>query len=215
MLEQELARRRTLQATGPRFRALWRIVRSLAPREMRLCFEGCPFLEGQMWFAERRLLVRTLRAHKPRSCAEVGTWKGGGSTFFTALALHQNGAGMLHTWEVDATLSAAARHAFEHRLPELAPHVAFHVGDYRAGSCPDSLDCVMLDGPEDADSTLEQLRFFEPRMGAGSLLFAHDWHTEKARLIRPLIEGGSGFEIVARVDPPVSVGFIVARRTGR
>jgi len=214
MLERELARHRTLQATGPRCHPLWRLLRRLVPEHMRLCFEGHPWLEGQMWFAERRLLGQAIRAYRPISCVEVGTWNGGGSTFFTALALRENGRGMLHTWETDAALYEKARRTYQMRLPELAPYVSFHLGDFRETESPPSVDCLMLDGPEDAESTLEQFRFFEPRMRPGSLLLAHDWHTEKARLIRPLVEEGSLFRIVARVDPPVSVGFIVALKVG-
>ena len=185
-------------------------MRGLVPRDVRLCFEGCPWLEGQMWFAERRLLLDAVRTYRPRTCVEVGTWKGGGSTYFTALALQETGQGVLHTWETDAGLFETARRTYESRLPKLAPHVSFHFGDYRKAATVPEVDCLMLDGPEDAGHTLEQLRFFEPRMPPGSVLLAHDWHTQKARLIRPLVEEGTLFRIVARVDAPVSVGFIVA-----
>lgn len=167
-----------------------------------------------MWFAERRLLLAAVRTYGPRTCAEVGTWKGGGSTYFTALALEENGEGVLHTWETDRGMLEAARRTYESRLPELARRISFHLGDYREAAVVSEVDCLMLDGPEDAGQTLEQLRFFEPRMQPGSLLLAHDWHTEKARLIRPLVEAGTLFRIVARVDPPVSVGFIVALKVG-
>lgn len=163
-----------------------------------------------MWFAERRLLHKTIRAYRPLTCAEVGTWKGGGSTFFTALALRENGAGKVHTWETDPGLYETARSAYARVLPELAAHVSFHFGDYREGPALPDIDCLMLDGPEDARSTFEQLRFFESSMRPGSVLLVHDWHTEKARLVRPLVEDDARFRIVARVDPPVSVGFVVA-----
>lgn len=163
-----------------------------------------------MWYAERRLLHKVVRAYRPQVCAEVGTWKGGGSTFITALALRQNGAGRLHTWETDASLHETARAAYDRHLPELAAHVSFHRSDYQEGPVLPDVNCLMLDGPEDAQSTLEQLRFFESKMRPGSALLVHDWHTEKARLVRPLLAGDARFRIVARVDPPISVGFVVA-----
>jgi predicted O-methyltransferase YrrM len=165
-----------------------------------------------MWFAERRLLYKMLREHRPRLCVEIGTATGGGSTFFTALALEENGDGMLHTYEVDACLHNETRAFYAARLPALASRVSFHLADYRTFAENALVDCLMLDGPEDAQSTLEQLEFFEPKLSPGALVFAHDWNTEKARLVRPLLEQGGRYRIAARLDAPVSVGFVAAFR---
>ena len=163
-----------------------------------------------MWFSERRMFYTALRERRPRLCVEIGTATGGGSTFFTALALKENGLGMLHTYEVDARLHDEARAFYAARLPKLAPHVTFHLADYRSFAEPAPIDCLMLDGPEDAQATADQLAFFEPSLASGAMVFVHDWHTEKARLVRPRIEQSDRYRIVSRLDPPDSVGFVAA-----
>ncbi len=202
---------------SPRQRDLWKMIRFLVPPKARWYYEGHPALRGQLWYAERRLLYRTIRQYRPATCFEIGTWRGGGSTLFISQALHDNGAGLLHTIEIDRTFYEEARENYRRYLPHLQNHVAFHVGDFREvyGDIlrnSGGVSFLLLDGAEQAEETVRQYDFFRPHLTSGSILMAHDWFTEKARLLRPLIEQSKEWDVRAVLGPPASVGFAVAER---
>ncbi len=202
---------------SPGQRRLWDVLRVFVPPQQRRYYEGHPAMRGQLWYAERKLLYKTVRRFRPRICFEIGTWKGGGSTLFITRALLDNRAGKLHTIEIDEECWNEARRNYETFLPELRAHVDFHFGDYRekyseilAGT--GSVDFLLLDGAEDAGETVRQYEFFLPYLETGSVVMAHDWFTEKARLLRPLLEQKDVWEILTVLGPPRSVGFAVARK---
>jgi hypothetical protein len=202
---------------GPHGRRLWRIARLLLPQPYRALYEGHPRLPGQMWFEDRRVLYDTVRGLKPRRCFEVGTWLGGGSTLTIGRALRKNGVGRLHSVETDEWAHRRAREAYARHLPELGPFVDLHLGDYREVLAPvldreGGVDFFVLDGAEDADETIEQFSFFNERSHPGTGLFAHDWRTEKCRLVRPALERSTTWTIERVVGPPKSIGLAVAHR---
>lgn len=80
---------------------IWKIVRSILPNSIRFFYEGNSNIKGQLWYQERKLLYNTVRKYKPIHCYEIGTWKGGGATYFIAQALHDNGKGILNTIEIN------------------------------------------------------------------------------------------------------------------
>jgi len=43
---------------------------------------------------------------------------------------------------------------------------------------------------------------------------AHDWGTEKMRLLRPVIESSPNWDIEVQLGEPESVGFVMARYRG-
>lgn len=195
----------------------WQIMRRFVPERFRFFFEGHPSLSGQLWYAERQLIYETVRMYRPENCCEIGTWRGGGSTLFTARALYENGRGKLHTIEIDQTYFNEAVANYRNYLPELTPFVDFHLGDYRliypailvaAGS----VDFLILDGPEDAGETLAQYNFFLPYLRKGSFLMIHDWFTEKSRLVKPILEEGKSWTITRLLVPPHSPGLALAVR---
>jgi predicted O-methyltransferase YrrM len=196
---------------------MWVAARWLVPRPYRELFEGHLHIPGQMWFEDRRVLYNTIRALKPQRCFEVGTWMGGGSTLVIARALRDNGGGKLHTIEVLPDVYEAAVERYQRRVPDLLPYVEFHQGDY-AEIFPSLLDAAggvdffVLDGAEDGEQTLEQFRFFDERSHAGTGLFAHDWETEKARLVRAELESSDTWQIQRTVGEPKSVGLAIATR---
>ena len=96
--------------------------------ERRFLFEGDPRCFGQLWVADRQALFDVVRRCTPRVCVEVGTFTGGGSTFFIASALKDNGGGMLFSFEIDEPLHRLASCFYTRCLPQLAPHVSFHHG---------------------------------------------------------------------------------------
>ncbi len=208
---------KSTSAFGRWERAAWPLARWLFPPRTRWFVEGHRKLDGQLWLAERRLLYETVRARGPANCFEIGTWKGGGSTLFIAQALHDNGRGVLHTIEVDRAMATEARAAYARWLPHLAAQVDFHAGDYRheyssilTGGA--AVDLLFLDGAEDARETLAQYHFFLPATQSGSVLLVHDWFTEKARLVRDVIEPSPQWRIETLLAPPRSVGCALATR---
>src|SRR5262245_36850093 len=84
---------------------------------------------GQLWLDDRRLLWSTVRELKPAIAIETGTWRGGGSTFFIASAMHANGGGMLFSVENDPEMFAAAREAYRTKWRHLYRYVSLSFGD--------------------------------------------------------------------------------------
>ncbi len=195
---------------------LWLGLRRLVPQPYRGLYEGHLHVPGQMWFEERRVLYELVRRVRPERCFEIGTWMGGGSTLVIARALRDNGTGTLHTIEVLPDVHGQATAFYDQHLPELRPFVDFHLGDYRdvfpALVADGGVDFFVLDGAEDAQQNLEQLSFFDERSHPGTALFAHDWESEKARLVRPELEGSERWQIDTVVGPPKSVGLATAHR---
>jgi predicted O-methyltransferase YrrM len=197
--------------------AAWALGRLLVPRVYRELYEGHRYIPGQMYFEDRRVLFNAIRRLRPRRCFEIGTWLGGGSTLVVARALAENGMGKLHTIEVQEDIHAQAVALYSKHLPELRPFVDFHQGDYRTVlpallEQEGGVDFFVLDGAEDGAQTLAQFEFFDAHSHEGTALFAHDWETEKAALVRPLLEGSNDWLIDEVVRPPKSVGLAVAHR---
>lgn len=114
-------------------------------------------------------------------------------------------------------MAATVRRDYDTYLPHLARHIAFHVGDYRAQYAPilagqPVVDMLFLDGAEDAAETLAQYDFFLPHTRPGSILLAHDWFTEKARLVRHVLEQSPEWRIDRVLQPPRSVGCALATK---
>ncbi len=208
---------RSTSALGGWRKKAWPFARVFVPRRARWFYEGHPALDGQLWYAERRLLYDTVRQAKPAHAFEIGTWKGGGSTLFIGQALHDNGSGVLHTIEFDEPLAAQAERHYRTYLPHLRPYVRFHVGDYRERyrtilDAASRVDLLLLDGAEDAAQTLAQYEFFLPYLKSGSVLLVHDWFTEKARLVKDVLEGDARWRLERVLTPPRSVGLAKWRR---
>jgi predicted O-methyltransferase YrrM len=210
----------TLKSTsdfGPRKRAIWLVTRRFVPARLRFFFEGCMEIPGQLYYAERKLLYKTIRKNKPQNCFEIGTWNGGGSTFFIAQALNENKKGFLHTVEINPALFQLAKSSYKKYLPQLQPFIRFHLGDYRREfdfrlEKMERVDFVFLDGAENAMQTREQYKFFDSRLKPGSLLLVHDWLTEKTRLLRPEIENSGKWAQKMVLLPPVSVGMVLLEK---
>ena len=191
----------------------WRLVRRFVPQRVRWLYEGCLEVPGQLWYADRKLLYGAIRERRPQTVFEVGTWYGGGSTYFISQALADNGGGVLHTIEEDAEAHAWAKENYARHLRHLLPHVKFHQGKstdvYPALLREQPVDAVFLDGALDARQTLTEFEMFAPHLGPGALLLAHDWDNEKMGLLRPHLEAAAEWNLQARATAPESVGFAV------
>ncbi|MFL5815815.1 MAG: class I SAM-dependent methyltransferase [Bdellovibrionia bacterium] len=183
-------------------------------REKRFFFEGCRALPGQMYIADRKGLYDAVIKYKPKYCFEVGTHTGGGSTYFLASAFAELGQGKVVTLESDRSFWEYAKDSYQKALPHLAPYVEFVHGDDVKCFEPylretGGLECAFLDGSENAEQTLEQYEFFKKFLKPGSVLMAHDWDTDKMRLLRPLLEQSKEWEFKMLLGQPESVGFAV------
>ena len=175
-------------------------------------FEGCRDLIGQMYIADRKALYDAILKYRPRQCFEVGTWTGGGSTYFLASAFKAIGAGKLITLEAHPVLHEVGSAFYRQYLPALSPFVEFvHGGDVGLfNNYIDKeygVDCVFIDGAESAEETFAQYEFFLPMLRPGAVLMAHDWNTDKQRLLRPLLETSPEWTLEQYIGEPESVGF--------
>ena len=205
---------KSLNAARPIEQRAWKLIRGLVPRRFGWYYEGCPNVPGQMWYADRKALYETIRRYNPQVVCESGTWLGGGSTYFIAQALHDNGAGMLQTTEANPEFFASARQSYEQHLSRLRPFVNFNFGESLT-VYPNLLkalgrvDAVLLDGAEDGEQAFAEFRLFEPYLSRNSLVMAHDWNTEKMSKLRPYLEASPVWKLERIVSPPQSVGFVV------
>ncbi|WP_029009848.1 class I SAM-dependent methyltransferase [Azospirillum halopraeferens] len=177
-------------------------------------FEGCRDLAGQMYVAERMALYDAILRHRPRTCYEIGTFTGGGSTFFISAAFRDLGAGRLVTLETSRNHYLLAASFYEQYLPAHKAHTTFIHGDRPELFLPmitedGGVDCVFLDGAAEPAQALEQFRFFEPRFRPGSVVMCHDWDLDKQEALRPHLESRRDWVQEVRLTDPDSVGFVV------
>lgn len=197
---------------------MWNITyRWLVSTNERWFFEGNRKIPGQLWSADREVIYSAVRELNPQTVFEVGTWKGGGSTYFIASALRDNGGGLLHTIELERSLHQEAVDNYQRYAPDLLRHVQFHQGSstdiYPEILSKSGADIVFLDGIG-AEQTLAEFRLFERYFKRGGVLIAHDWNDDKTRLLRPYIEDLPGWKNLAVIVEPKSVGLAVYRFEG-
>ncbi|MFA6158113.1 MAG: class I SAM-dependent methyltransferase [Candidatus Paceibacterota bacterium] len=190
-------------------------VRPRWDKERRFFFEGSFTLPGQMYIADRKALFDTIKDERPSDCFEIGTYTGGGSTFFITQAFKALEAGKLITLESSERLYNKALSHYARFFRGLSPFVTFVHGagfdDLKPFIRDGKVGAFFLDGAEDGQETLDQYLKFLPYCRKGTILMAHDWNTEKTRLLRPAIEENSHWEKIIEVKPPASVGFVAFR----
>jgi hypothetical protein len=123
-------------------------------QEKRFFFHGALGLRGQMYWQERKALYDIVAQEKPRQCYEIGTFTGGGSTFFLSSAFSDNEQGMLLTMEISEKLYNKASNYYAKKLPALNKHITFILGETSEEFnqyIPEDkkVDCVFFDGAED------------------------------------------------------------------
>lgn len=178
-------------------------------------FEGNLRIEGQLNIAERRALYTYLVERKARNYFEVGTWRGGGSTYFAASAFKQLGKGMVYTSENDPKTYHHTVQAYKQFAPTCQPFVIFletnNLNDFLPYLEKEKIvDAVFLDGSDIPEETVAQFNFFAARMQSGSLLMLHDWDFPKMSALRPLLTETREWKLLLRLEPPLSrYGFVV------
>jgi predicted O-methyltransferase YrrM len=171
--------------------------------------------QGQMKPAEREAMYNMVVQHRPRRMLEIGTWRGGGSTYILASAAWHFG-GLLDTIECHEPFQADAVRLFEEEFQPLLPHVKFHLGRSeeiipRLLDQHQGYDFVLLDGAEDAAQTVVEYSLLSPGLRTGSILACHDWKTWKMAELKKLIGRDSSWhEIVSIRD--TETGFQMFER---
>jgi len=158
-------------------------------------------------------MYNALIEYKPKDCFEIGTFTGGGSTFFIASAFYKNSTGKLITIESDDRLYNKAKNFYANKLKSLNKHTEFIKGDnfsfIEKHITDGKVDCFFLDGAEDGNQTLEQYNDFLPYCKTGTIMMLHDWNTEKTIKVKNLILQDSGWKMISELEPPISVGFVI------
>ena len=179
-------------------------------------------MEGQLWPVERQLLYDTVFETKPSILLEIGTWKGGGSTYQIATALSNLRHGVLHTCEINTPFYLEAAKIYGgsrwqgivkcYNIPS-TQLINQLIGD---NQIPDFIFC---DGPEDPDLNLSDFLLLEPYLRNGAIFCVHDWDMNireggvvsmKAKLLKPYIENSTNWKIQTYLTMPDSVGMVVA-----
>lgn len=189
-------------------------IRIFWSKEKRFFFEGSLPLLGQMYIAERKALFDTIKESKPRHCFEIGTYTGGGSTYFISKAFESIGSGKLITMEIDPYYYNKAKEYYTKNISAVAKHVEFILGDKAEDfdkiiKSYGGVDCVFLDGAEDSNQTITQYNYFLPYFHKGTILMVHDWNTEKTREMKPALLKNGKWKLLKEIIPPDSVGLVV------
>jgi len=165
---------------------------------------------------ENEALYNFILSSKPEISFEVGTRRGGGSTYFIASALFENKKGLLYTVECDPDCYNSAVNRFSGSLAYLKPYVLFNLGKSNEVYPPilekiEKIDALFLDGEENGQQTMIEYAMFKSKLISGSYLVCHDWHIGKMALLRPLIESDASWEKILVFDY-TQTGFAIYRK---
>jgi len=187
-------------------------------------------MNGQLLPLERQALHSWILKCRPRTVLEIGTWKGGGSTWQIATALEELGAGRLTTLEINKEFYEEARTIYAGNQ-----YVECKLEDsdsaLRALKIPPNF--TFFDGPNNAEKTLWGFKRIERLIQAAEdrsknledyWVSFHDWdpQVEKCREVRPYIKESPRqsnrptWEIIDRLGAPEmkkdeSVGIVLVK----
>jgi predicted O-methyltransferase YrrM len=172
-------------------------------------------MQGQMKPEERKAMYELVVAAKPARMLEIGTWKGGGSTYILGCAALEYG-GHLDSIEANKDFHDAAVRLFDERMTILKPHVTFHLG-LSHDVIPELLkqgdfDFVLFDGAEDAAQTVREYDLLNHHLPLGCHIACHDWNIDKMRLLRVVLANDNTWQTIV-VMPQTDTGFAILRRT--
>lgn len=181
--------------------------------------------EGQMNVSERKALYDLIIDTKPDHVFEVGTCRGGGSTYFISSALMNNEKGYLFTCEAFKEFYDYARALYEKDdlWKGLSGRIKFHFGD-SLSLYPKTLediarerdsiilprqfvDVCVLDGGEDSMQMVWDFAMFRPFIPVGGYLVCHDWDNGKSQYLKPLIMNDVDWEIQR-----IEIGLAIIKR---
>jgi cephalosporin hydroxylase len=171
---------------------------------------------GQMNPSERQLLFNLITNAKPDVVCEVGTCRGGGSTYFIARALANNEKGMLYTCETNKEFYDFARNLFatDPDFKGLEEYVEFNLGSSydvftkrkaigfdNVLESIGSIDVCLLDGGADRLSIVYDFAMFRPYIPVGKYLVVHDWEEkdyDKCKVLREVLNEDKDWKMIYR-----------------
>lgn len=164
--------------------------------------------EGQMHPIERATMYCLIVGAKPECAVEIGTWKGGGSTYIISEALKQNGKGILHTVEANKEFYDHAMNLYNTDLKHLQPYVKFNYGSslesYKNKFEDNEIDFLLLDGAEDARQTVKEYELLIPSISNNGIICCHDWKAEKMKDLKDILLSN---HTPVFIDEKTDVGF--------
>lgn len=158
---------------------------------------------------EREFLYRAVVTAEPRMVFEVGTWKGGGSTYQISEALKKLGKGFLYTCETDKECHKEAQQIY-HENDQVVCFLDTSDSMIKQFIFTNNFpDVIFFDGPEDEDTALNDLKSLEPHLKKGSIFMMHDFDPPsiKAKKARPYLEESRTWELLGYITQPDSVGL--------
>lgn len=171
-------------------------------------------MNGQLTPSERDFLHKSILEYKPRIVLEVGTWKGGGSTWQITTALEKNGFGLLHTCETEKEFFDEANDIYKgNRFIKLwnMHSNTLIMGMISRNQIP---DFIFFDGPEDEETAFKDLLVLLPVLEIGALFSMHDFDPPsiKASNVRPYLENSPKWTLISKLTAPESVGICLYKK---
>lgn len=178
--------------------------------------------EGQMNPSERKLLFNLVTEVKPDYVFEVGTCRGGGSTYFISSALMNNKKGTLFTCESYKEFYDYAQELYrkDELFLSLKAFINFNFGDslqvypsildkivkqrIATGLSERFIEVCLIDGGEDSIQLLWEFAMFRPFIPVGGYVLFHDWDNGKTQYIRPLLVNDIDWELT-EIDKGLAV----------
>lgn len=158
---------------------------------------------------EREFLHESVIAARPNIVLEVGTWKGGGSTWQILEALKKNGSGMLYTCETDNDFFRESKELYGNDPQIEVCHESSE--SLISGMIQKNLipDFIFFDGPEDADTAFKDFITLDPLLKSGCVFMMHDFDPPsiKATKIRPFLLSNVDWNVNKILTLPESVGL--------
>ncbi|MFH1739638.1 MAG: class I SAM-dependent methyltransferase [bacterium] len=151
---------------------------------------------GQLYDEERVALYQHILASMPQNVFEIGTWRGGGSTYFISSALAVNDYGHLWTFEINPGHYGRAVELYTTgELKHLRRFISFNLGDSLVLIPPiaknaQPMDFVLIDGGPDHEEAsaiqqMNELEMVRPFLVKDSVVAIHDWGLGKTSKTEP------------------------------
>lgn len=163
---------------------------------------------GEMTYLERELLHAWVGLYNPKNILEIGTGTGGGGCYYMASALKNiDSSALIYTCDPYRGPEASFFQEF--------PMVNFwqtksnilidHIIDKNI-----EIDFIFFDGPEDANTAIEDILTLENFIKSGTKFTMHDWEfvervldkaiSIKAQKIRPYMENSSKWKLLHQTE---------------
>jgi hypothetical protein len=154
-------------------------------------FVNCPYKDGNLSPSEREFLYRWVSKIKPVNILEVGTGRGGSTTYMAEAIKDMGIPCLLFTCD---TRRKPVPEFFEQypfvrykRMPSSQLIMYLLTSRVRIGF-------IFFDGPDDPDLGLRDLLRLEKSINHGTYFSMHDWDCKKSVMVREYLENSDKWE---------------------